>query len=408
MICSKCNVDKPLSEFSLRSTVPLKYRSECKACAALLHKLYRAKNKEKLKLSHKAYYAKNKAQITKKEKLRYEKNKKGIKERVKAHYQDNKKAIALARRAYQKNKLQTDPMFKLKRNLRNRMWYALQNRNWKKQSNLTSYLGLTEYNELISFLENQFIEGMSWENYGKVWDIDHIIPLSSAACVDELIKLSHYTNLRPMFSTENRSVKRDTFDFNKELSVRNIGYEEGQQFLLKHHYLARKAPSEYTFGLFLSNGVLVGVCTFHTPYSPGLKAMICGPEYKHEVIELNRLAVKDELPKNTESWFVSKCLNSGIIKKHIIVSFADTAQGHTGTVYKALNFIYTGLTAKKKNFSVGDNRHPATLGKRTAAELRLDGNFRYEDRSQKHRYVLFIGDRRMKNKLMRAFKLSRA
>lgn len=214
------------------------------------------------------------------------------------------------------------------------------------------------------------------------------------------LKLRYEGNLK-------KPILKSTFNFNKELSVRVIDYNEGQQFLLKHHYLKRKAPSEYTFGLFLSNNTLVGVCTFHTPYSPGLKTMVCGPEYKHEVIELNRLAVKNELPKNTESWFVAKCLNSGVIKKHIIVSFADTAQGHIGTVYKALNFIYTGLTAKKKNFSVGDNRHPATLGKKSAAELRLAGNFKYEDRSQKHRYVLFVGDRRTKKKLERAFRLKR-
>jgi len=47
------------------------------------------------------------------------------------------------------------------------------------------------------------------ENYG--WDIDHIIPLSSAKTIEDLIKLNHYTNLQPLCSFKNRCIKRDNF-----------------------------------------------------------------------------------------------------------------------------------------------------------------------------------------------------
>ena len=60
---------------------------------------------------------------------------------------------------------------------------------------------------------------MSWKNYGnpvdgliepnKTWDIDHIIPLSSATNEQELLELCKYTNLQPLCSYENRFVKRD-------------------------------------------------------------------------------------------------------------------------------------------------------------------------------------------------------
>ena len=57
---------------------------------------------------------------------------------------------------------------------------------------------------------------MNWENYGKYngtegfgWDLDHIIPISSAKTEEDVIRLNHYTNLRPLCSYINRVIKRD-------------------------------------------------------------------------------------------------------------------------------------------------------------------------------------------------------
>ena len=60
---------------------------------------------------------------------------------------------------------------------------------------------------------------MNWGNHGnpkdgviepnKTWDIDHIIPLSSAKTEDDIIKLNHYTNLRPLCSYNNRFIKKN-------------------------------------------------------------------------------------------------------------------------------------------------------------------------------------------------------
>ena len=57
---------------------------------------------------------------------------------------------------------------------------------------------------LKEHLETQFVDGMSWNNYGRYgWHIDHIIPLSSAKTEDELYKLCHYTNLQPLWAEDN-------------------------------------------------------------------------------------------------------------------------------------------------------------------------------------------------------------
>jgi hypothetical protein len=57
---------------------------------------------------------------------------------------------------------------------------------------------------------------MNWNNHGLYngksnygWDLDHIIPISSAKTEDDVYKLHHYTNLQPLDSHINRDIKRD-------------------------------------------------------------------------------------------------------------------------------------------------------------------------------------------------------
>jgi hypothetical protein len=67
------------------------------------------------------------------------------------------------------------------------------------------YLGCT-ISELRVYIESRFLPGMTWENHGvKGWHIDHIIPLSRVDLTDESerIKVLHYTNLQPMWASEN-------------------------------------------------------------------------------------------------------------------------------------------------------------------------------------------------------------
>lgn len=60
--------------------------------------------------------------------------------------------------------------------------------------------------ELMEHLQRQFKLGMNWNNYGKVWEIDHIKPTSLFNLVEEAQQKAcfHYTNLQPLFKWENR------------------------------------------------------------------------------------------------------------------------------------------------------------------------------------------------------------
>lgn len=170
-----------------------------------------------------------------------------------------------------------------------------------------------------------------------------------------------------------------------------------------NHYLHRKAPCSFPFGLFckVCNKVL-GVVIYGTPSSSSLRSGICGPEEKNNVIELTRLWIKDGTPKNTESFLIGNTIKK--VDKEIIVSYAEIQQGHTGIVYQATNWIYTGLSAKRTNWTIeGVSKHCQTIAdKYTAKEIRdiYGDKFSLVDRPRKHRYVYFNCNQKRKKHLI--------
>ena len=106
------------------------------------------------------------------------------------------------------------------------------------------------------------------------------------------------------------------------------------------HYLHRPPQVKRAFGL-VKDGYIVGIITYGTPASRHLQ-IGASPDDPSLVIELNRMWVSDEMPRNTESKFISSTLKK--LGRYIVVSYADTSVGHTGTVYRAANFHYAGWT----------------------------------------------------------------
>ena len=79
---------------------------------------------------------------------------------------------------------------------------AFKFQNLKKPKNSIKYLGCAQ-EEYKTYLESQFLPEMSWENQGKVWEIDHIKPLSSFSLIDQkqIEQAFHYLNTQPLFKT---------------------------------------------------------------------------------------------------------------------------------------------------------------------------------------------------------------
>jgi hypothetical protein len=104
--------------------------------------------------------------------------------------------------------LRQDPLKRLKHNIKSNIITRLKKANFKKSKTSLEIVGLENWNMLKEHIEKQWEDGMSWDNHGlgpnnTTWHIDHIIPLSSATTEEEVYKLNHYTNLRPMWGSDN-------------------------------------------------------------------------------------------------------------------------------------------------------------------------------------------------------------
>jgi hypothetical protein len=102
---------------------------------------------------------------------------------------------------------QANEMLRLISSLRNTTAWAFRRRGYGKSKKTAQLLGCS-WDEAKSQIERQFLSGMDWDNYGK-WHFDHITPISTAKTKEDVIRLCHISNLRPMWAQENLS-KSDT------------------------------------------------------------------------------------------------------------------------------------------------------------------------------------------------------
>ena len=136
----------------------------------------------------------------------------------------------------------------------------------------------------------------------------------------------------------------------KEIEVKVIPANIANDFVRKHHYSGKVVPnSKLHFGAFL-DGKLHGVMSYGSSMDKSkIVGLVEGTKW-NEFIELNRMAFDDYLPRNAESYCIAKSIK--LIRKnapHIkwIISFADACSCGDGTIYRASNFVLTGITVNK-------------------------------------------------------------
>lgn len=189
--------------------------------------------------------------------------------------------------------------------------------------------------------------------------------------------------------------------------VREIARNDCSEFILGIHYAKRWPSISYAYGLF-DGDELIGVVTYGTPPSAPLRRGIAGDDYIGDVLELNRLCLRHNR-KNEASMLIGRSLKM-LPKNKIVVSFADTNQGHIGSVYQASNFIYCGLSAKRTDWKVKglEHLHGQTIAdefrgvKNRAAAMRekYGDDFYLAPRPRKHRYIFITGSKSYKRRVL--------
>jgi hypothetical protein len=155
-------------------------------------KRYAAKNKEKLSQYHKEWSKDNREHLRK----------------THSNWRElNKEHVDKYKRDYERNRRRIDPKYRLGVRTRTAVYTCLKEANVAKYRSTFELLGYT-LEELMSHLEKQFTEGMTWDNYGE-WHVDHKIPMTSfnfETTDDREFKLCWcLDNLQPLWGPDNLS-----------------------------------------------------------------------------------------------------------------------------------------------------------------------------------------------------------
>lgn len=226
-ICSRCKIEKELSEFCKSKKSKDGLYCHCKDCCHELGRIYREKHPDRVVKRHKKYYNEHREEIREYSKIYQENNKEKIREYRKLYLENNKekevkrhekyrdehreeirernreyrRTHKKQRNLFRQQKRKTNIEYKIKCNLRYRIWSAIKI-NYKHAS--TEKLTGCSIKELKNYLELKFKDDMTWENYGK-WHIDHIKPCDSFDLSKESEQQTcfHYSNLQPLWALDN-------------------------------------------------------------------------------------------------------------------------------------------------------------------------------------------------------------
>lgn len=126
-------------------------------------------------------------------------------QRAKALLPEEKRLSVDANRKKQRAARKADPVKAMQARLSRLHRHALAQVGAIKTSPTFEHLGYTAL-EFVAHIERQFASGMGWHNM-RDWQVDHIIPISSATNVDDVVALNQLSNLRPMWAKENNAKK---------------------------------------------------------------------------------------------------------------------------------------------------------------------------------------------------------
>jgi hypothetical protein len=189
-VCSKCKQTKSTTEFNKDKHKKDGLNSYCKSCKAEKDKKWVENNRDTYNKCFKNWVENNKSHYQQYQQQWIDNNRDKVNEYAKKS----------------QLKQRQDPKVKLHHAIRARINERVKQQGTNKSKPTLEIVGLDSWDKLREHIELQFTDGMNWDNYGNQpgnWSIDHIIPISSAKTEEEIYKLNHYTNLRPMWHIDN-------------------------------------------------------------------------------------------------------------------------------------------------------------------------------------------------------------
>lgn len=195
--CGKCLTTKSAEMFcrSKRSRDGLQW--QCRSCVSEYNRKRRKEKPVKPPARSESY----REAARERNRAYHHKNREAIAERRRKYRQNNREKMAEKNRDYQRRRREVDAKFVLIGRLRRRMLQALDHKGLSKNQTTMQALGC-DADFFCQHIERQFLKGMSWKNRDR-WHLDHIVPISSAQTEDDIYRLAHFTNIRPMWSDQN-------------------------------------------------------------------------------------------------------------------------------------------------------------------------------------------------------------
>lgn len=196
---------------------------EQKARKKAYDKVYRESHKEQIRASHKEWRDKNREHLNAKAREKYKENPQAFKERKERYVASHLEEVKESRRRYkaenrqkctdyERNKRHNDPVYRFRSSFTCLISGYLRKKGYKGSKKTWEVVGC-DFETFLKYISNLFEDGMTLENYGHrdgCWNIDHIIPINTANSDEDIERLNHYTNLRPMWATNNYKRSKKT------------------------------------------------------------------------------------------------------------------------------------------------------------------------------------------------------
>jgi hypothetical protein len=183
----------------------------------------------------------------------------------------------------------------------------------------------------------------------------------------------------------------------RDITIRPIPFLVAKKLITQHHYLhSLPGGTMLTFGAFLNNQLFGAIAFGAGPQNAFSLVKGAG---RQDCLTLTRFWLNDSLPPNSESRVIGIVFKA--LKRHtyvkFVVTYADPAQEHVGTIYQASNWLYTGLSKMTPFYDIGDGKpkHSRSLGQiygtHSIKFLSRQGiPVKLIIQSAKHRYIYFL------------------